>query len=87
MQVKLKNGNTEITVNLDQAWIWVRLEDDLGLTVSEAQDKIADGSAKVITYALWLASESPKEYKDWIKTLKPNWEMVTDYPKAIDEEA
>ena len=85
MKVKLNNNETELTVNLDQAWIWVRLEDELGLTVSEAQDKIADGSTKVITYALWLASESPKDYKDWVKLLK-DFEVIEDYPKAIDPE-
>jgi hypothetical protein len=86
MKVKLNNNQTELTVNLDQAWIWVRLEDELGLTVSEAQDKIADGSTKVITYALWLASESPKDYKDWVKLLK-DFEVIEDYPKVIDPEA
>lgn len=85
MKVKLNNNETELTVNLDQAWIWVRLEDELGLTVSEAQDKITDGSTKVITYALWLASESPKDYKDWVKLLK-DFEVIEDYPKAIDPE-
>jgi hypothetical protein len=86
MKVKLNNANTETTVNLDQAWIWVRLEDELGLTVSQAQDKIADGSTKVITYALWLASETAKDYKDWVKTLA-NFEVLDDFPKAIDKEA
>ena len=86
MKVKINNADTELTVNLDHAWIWVRLEDDLKLTVSEAQDKIADGSTKVITYALWIASESTKDYKDWVKALV-NFEVIDDYPKAIDEEA
>jgi len=86
MKVKLNNANTELTVNLDQAWVWVRLEDDLGLTVSEAQTKIADGSTKVITYALWLASETNKDYKDWVKALA-DFEVIEDYPKAIDKEA
>lgn len=85
MKVKLNNANTELTVNLDQAWVWVRLEDELGLTVSEAQDKIATGSTKVITYALWLASETNKDYKDWVKTLK-DFEVIEDYPKATDGE-
>jgi hypothetical protein len=85
MKVKLNNNKTELTVNLDQAWIWVRLEDELGLTVSEAQDKIAAGSTKVITYSLWLASESPKDYKDWIKELT-DFEVIEDYPKATDPE-
>jgi hypothetical protein len=86
MKVKLNHEKTELTVDLDQTWVWVRLEDDLGLTVSQAQDKIADGSTKVISYALWLASESPKDYKDWVKGLK-DFEVIQDYPKATDEEA
>ena len=82
MQVKFTNNKTEYTANLDQAWVWVRLEDDLGLTVTEAQSKMGKGSTKIITYAIWLASESEQEYKDWLKTLA-TFEVVDDDPKDM----
>ena len=83
MKIKYEINKTEYTVNLDQAWVWVRLEDELGLTISQAQDKMADGSTKVITYAIWLASESETPYKDWIKNLE-TFEVVEDAPKDTE---
>jgi len=86
VKVKFINNKTEYTANLDQAWVWVRLEDDLGLTITEAQNKMADGSTKIITYAIWLASEIPTPYDSWIKNLE-GFEVVDDDPKATESEA
>ena len=83
MKVKFINNKTEYTVDLDQTWIWVRLEDELGLTVSEAQDKMVKGSTKVITYAIWLASEVETPYKDWLKKLG-DFEVVEESPKDTE---
>ena len=83
MRVKYENNKTEYTADLDQAWVWVRLEDDLGLTVSEAQNKMAKGSTKIITYAIWIASESETDYKDWVKKLG-TFEVVDEDPKATE---
>lgn len=85
MKVKLTNNKTEYTVNLDQTWVWVRLEDDLGLTVTEAQDKMGKGSTKIITYAIWLASDSDTPYKEWVKKLE-TFEVVEDDPKDLQSE-
>lgn len=85
MKIKYINNKTENTVSIDQAWVWVRLEDELGLTITAAQDKMADGSTKIITYAIWLASETETDYKDWIKTLE-TFEVVEDGPKVTAEE-
>jgi hypothetical protein len=86
VKVKYLNNTTEYTANLDQAWVWVRLEDDLGLTVTEAQEKMGKGSTKIITYAIWLASESETPYKDWLKTLG-TFEVADEDPKDIPSEA
>lgn len=86
MKVKYTNNKTEYTADLDQAWVWVRLEDDLGLTVTEAQDKMGKGSTKIITYAIWLASESETPYKDWVKKLE-TFEVADDDPKDTQSEA
>jgi hypothetical protein len=86
VQVKYINNKTEYKANLDQAWVWVRLEDDLGLTITEAQTKMGKGSTKIITYAIWLASEIPTPYDDWIKNLE-SFEVADDDPKDIQSEA
>ena len=83
MKVKYENNKTEYIADLDQAWVWVRLEDDLGLTVSEAQDKMGKGSTKIITYAIWIASEVETAYKDWVKKLG-SFEVVDEDPKATE---
>lgn len=83
MKIKYISKKTEYTVNLDQAWVWVRLEDELGLTINQAQDKMGDGSTKIITYAIWLASEVETPYKDWIKNLE-TFEVVEDNPKDTE---
>ena len=80
MKIKYELNKTEYTVNLDQAWVWVRLEDDLGLTVDAALEKMQKGSTKVITYAIWIASESDTSYKDWVKGFGL-FEVVEDDPK------
>ena len=81
MRIKYQHNKTEYTVDLDKAWIWVRLEDDLGLTVDAALDKMSDGSTKIITYALWIASEVETAYNLWLKDLGL-FEVVEDDPKA-----
>lgn len=86
MKVKYVNNKTEYTANLDQAWVWVKLEDDLGLTVTEAQDKMGNGSTKIITYAIWVASEVETPYKDWLKGLD-TFEVADEDPKDIKSEA
>jgi len=86
VQVKYISNKTEYKANIDKAWVWVKLEDDLGLTITEAQDKMANGSTKIITYAIWLASEIPTAYDDWIKNLE-SFEVADDDPKDIPAEA
>ena len=83
MRIKYINNKTEYTASLDQAWVWVRLEDDLGLTINQAQEKMAEGSTKIITYAIWLASEVETPYKEWIKKLD-TFEVVEENPKDTE---
>lgn len=80
MLVKFTHDKTEYTVDLDAAHIWVTIEDDLKLTVNEAQDRMSTGSLKVISYAIWVASESEVPFKQWVKGLG-NFEIVEDGPK------
>jgi hypothetical protein len=86
VKIKYTNNKKEYTANLDQTWVWVRLEDELGLTVTQAQDKMGEGSTKVITYAIWLAAEADVPYETWIKKLG-EFEVVSDDPKDMSSEA
>lgn len=88
MKVQVKTTKTEYDVDIDQAWVWVRLEEELGLTVGEAQDKMSRGSTKAITYAIWIATDTEESFKDWVKTLL-NFDYVGDDvdPKEIADEA
>jgi len=85
MKVTVLTNTTEYVTNIDEAWVWVQLEEDLGWTLTEAQDKMAGGSTKAITYAIWLASKTDTPYKEWLKTLI-SFDVVEDDadPKAVD---
>lgn len=63
--IATKQGDN-YTVNDDAVWVWVRLENDLGLTYSQAHQLIADHSLKTITHLLWVLS------RDMGKTDLPN---------------
>lgn len=77
MKLQVKTTTTEQLVDIDQAWVWVRLERELNLTISQAAEKYEQGSTYTITYALWIASETTESYDDWMKTLL-TFEMVDD---------
>lgn len=77
MIVKVKTTTTEYTTNIDTAWVWVQLEEDLGWTLTEAQEKMRNGSTKAITYAIWIASKTDTPYKEWVKNLE-EFEVVED---------
>lgn len=87
MKVHVKTKTTEYDVEVDIAWVWVRLEEELGLTISQVQEKMSSGSTKAITYALWVASEIDEPFNVWMKTLE-GFEVVDDEdPKVTDIEA
>ena len=69
MKIKVTTATTEYVVDIDQAWVWVKLEDDLGLTLTEAQEKMSSGSTKAITYAIWIASKVDTPYTVWLQDL------------------
>jgi len=81
MLIDVKHAETAYQVDLDQVWVWVRLERELSLTITEAQKKMADSSTYIITYAIWLASDTEITYDQWLKDLK-EFVVVDDSPKA-----
>jgi len=79
-------------VSDDSAWLWIILERDLGYTLSQAQEKMNDGSLEVITYILYLAavSDEKTEYKThqgWVENEFETFDVVNDDPKVIRAEA
>lgn len=80
MLVKVATKTTEYTVDIDVAWVWVRVEQETGLTLTEAQSKMADGSTLIITKAIWVASETDQTFNEWVRTLV-DFEVIDDDPK------
>ena len=55
--VTTKQGNNYI-VSDDSAWLWVEVERELGYTVSQAAEKMSQGSLDVITCMLYKAAKT-----------------------------
>jgi hypothetical protein len=81
MLINVTHDQATYQVNLDQVWVWVRLERELKLTITQAQEKMGEGSTHIITYAIWLASDIEATYDQWLKDLK-EFEVLDDNPKA-----
>lgn len=81
MKVSVRTKTTEYDVDIDQAWVWVRLEEELGLTLHEAQAKMETGSTKAITYAIWIATDVEEPFKEWLKNLVTFEVVDEDDPK------
>jgi len=56
-EVTTKQGNNYI-VSDDSAWLWVEIERELGYTVSQAAEKMSEGSLDVITCMLYKAAKA-----------------------------
>jgi len=55
--IKTKQGNNYI-VSDDSTWLWIEIERDLGYTVTQAAEKMSQGSLDVITCMLYKASKA-----------------------------
>jgi hypothetical protein len=60
--VTTKQGNNYI-VSDESAWLWVEIERELGYTVSQAADKMSQGSLDVITCMLYKAAKAARQYQ------------------------
>ena len=89
--ITTKQGNNYI-VSDDSAWLWIRLERDLGYTLTQAQEKMSQGSLEVLTYIFYLAAvgDEQTEYKThegWVKNEFDTFDVVSDDPKDTPMEA
>ncbi|NCX55767.1 MAG: hypothetical protein EBW87_01000 [Burkholderiaceae bacterium] len=81
MLVNVKTDKTEYKTDIDKAWVWVKLEELTGLTLTDAQNKMADGSTKIITTAIWIATDTDEPFDSWVKSLI-EFEVIDNDPKA-----
>jgi len=84
-QVTTKQGNN-YTVSDESAWLWVEIERELGYTVSQAADKMSQGSLDVITCMLFKAAKAAGNTKlpnqqAWVINEFQTFEVVEDSPK------
>jgi hypothetical protein len=90
-EITTKQG-TNYIVSADSVWLWIQLERDLGYTLSQAREKIVNGSLEVATYMVYLASKAAghtelKLHQSWVENELESFQVVEDDPKATDSEA
>ena len=84
--VTTKQGNNYI-VSDESAWLWVEIERELGYTVSQAAEKMSQGSLDVITCMLFKAAKAlgktmlPTQ-QSWVINEFETFEVVEDSPKG-----
>ena len=86
-EVTTKQGNNYI-VSDDSAWLWIELERELGVTVTQAAKKMADGSLDVITCMLYKAAKQQgktelKTQRLWVENEFETFDVV-DEPDPKD---
>lgn len=85
LEVTTKQGKT-YTVDDDDVYLWVCVEQDLGLTYAEAAEKMSNTSMVVITYVLHYLSlynghTELKTVKAWVQNELDTFKVVEDHPK------
>ena len=70
----------------ESAWLWVEIERELGYTVSQAADKMSQGSLDVITCMLFKAAKAQGNTKlpnqqAWVINEFETFEVVEYSPK------
>jgi hypothetical protein len=83
--VTTKQGNNYI-VSDESAWLWVEIERELGYTVSQAAEKMSQGSLDVITCMLYKAAKAAGKtmlpsQQAWVINEFETFEVVEDSPK------
>jgi hypothetical protein len=78
-------------VSDDSAWLWIRLERDLGYTLTQAQEKMSEGSLEVITYILYLSAEvngltDYKTHQGWVENEFDTFDVVSEDPQDTPAE-
>ena len=85
-EITTQQGKNYI-VSDDSAWLWIELERELGFTVTQAAEKMSQGSLDVITCMLFKAAKQAgktelKTQKAWVEHEFDSFEVLEDDPKA-----
>lgn len=83
--VRTKQGNN-YTVSADSTWLWIEIERELGLTITQAVEKIDAGSLDVLTCMLYKAAKAQGKtalpnQKVWVESEFEGFDLVDDSPK------
>jgi hypothetical protein len=84
-EIKTKQG-TNYIVSDESAWLWIEIERELGYTVSEAAEKMSNGSLDVITCMLYKAAKAQGKtqlpnQRAWVENEFETFEVVKESPK------
>jgi hypothetical protein len=84
-EIKTKQGNNYI-VSDDSAWLWIEIERELGYTVTQAAEKMSQGSLDVLTCMLFKAARAmgktqmPNQ-QAWVTNEFDSFEVIEESPK------
>jgi hypothetical protein len=83
--ITTKQGNNYI-VSDENAWLWIEIERELGYTVSQAAEKMSQGSLDVITCMLYKAAKAQGKtmlpnQQAWVTNEFETFEVVEEIPK------
>jgi len=83
--ITTKQGNNYI-VSDQSTWLWIEIERDLGYTVTQAAEKISQGSLDVITCMLYKAAKAAGKtnlpnQQVWVVNEFEGFEVVEESPK------
>jgi hypothetical protein len=84
-EITTKQGANYI-VSDDSAWLWIEIERELGYTVIQAAEKMAQSSLDVITCMLYKAAKAQGHTKmpnqqAWVTNEFESFEVVEETPK------
>ena len=84
-EITTRQGN-KYEVNDDNAWLWVEIERELGYTVSQAAEKMSQGSLDVITCMLFKAAKAQGKtqlpnQQAWVTNEFESFEVIEESPK------
>jgi hypothetical protein len=90
-EITTQQGEKYIVSDND-AWLWIELERETGLTMKQASVKMAEGSLDIITALLFKAAfidkkTAIKTHKAWVQEEFETFDVVSEDPKDMKAEA
>jgi len=90
-EITTQQGDKYIVSDND-AWLWIELERETGLTMKQASVKMAEGSLDIITALLFKAAVIDKKtelktHKAWVQHEFDTFDVVSEDPKDMKAEA